>query len=265
MNNIADIISRGNSPVPEISFNLEGAEMERRSSSANYEIHGTRRGPTVDSPEAAIALSANLPKQPDQVDAEATELMNALDSAGMLVNPQYFAQTGNRRGFTYHYINAKQHNDSIKFESGVYVTNDPWLVRKLNEDISRVNGIGSYVNNISAATYNNIVIQARSYRAMASGMAGSNVGNAHKMAADQEREALKAMLEDQKRQIAELQNQLTGHTARTATAQPNAAKNFGRTDADRAVTAQRIEDTAQTGAMLSNLLAPDASVNVNVQ
>jgi hypothetical protein len=254
MSNLQSIIAKANTAVGEPTLNIDGGAMEHRKGDSTFEITSSIRGPTINSPEAISLLRANLPADPYEIDVEAIELMEQLAPNGTLVNPQYFAQTANRRGFTYHYINAKGHNESIKFESGVYVTHDPWLVNKLNSDIARQSGLSAHIANISASTYNDMVLQARAYRAMAGGMTGSNQGSAHKMAAEAEKQAMIALLADQKRQISELQNQVTGNNARTATADTNITAKFQRTSEDRAVSAQRVVENSNTQAMLTNIL-----------
>jgi hypothetical protein len=258
---LQSIIAKANTAVPEVVFNVEGNGMEHRKGDSTFEITSSIRGPTLDSVDSLKLLKSNLPAQPYEIDAETKELMTAIGPDGMLVNPQYFAQTANRRGFVYHYINSKGHNDSIKFESGVYVTHDPWLVEKLNFDISRQMGLSAHIANISASTYNDIVVQARSYRAMAAGMSNSSQGSAHKMAAEAEKEAMKALLEDQKRQIAELTNIVTGNTSRTATAASQVAKVFERTDEDRANIATRVADNNAAKEMFTNLLSGNTGIS----
>jgi hypothetical protein len=257
---IQDVIKKTGTPVPDIIHTPIENEFERRSSSQTYEMNSTVRGMTIDSIEARNALTSSLPQQPTNIEAETYDIMNALDEKGMLVNPQYFAQTGQRRGFMYHYTDAKGRATKIVFESGIYATNDPWLVSRINADIARQGGISAYVANISASSYNDIVLQARSYRAMSNGMASSNSGNAHKIAAEEEKANMKAMLEDQKRMIADLQNQITGNNARSATANPTnkIAASFARTEEDKANSAIRAQEAAETNNLLGALLSKPA-------
>jgi hypothetical protein len=261
---IQDIVKKTGTPLSDIIHTPIENEFERRSSSQTFEMNSTVRGMTIDSSEAKQAMMASLPPQPAQVEDETKAIMNALDEKGMLVNPQYFAQTGQRRGFMYHYTDAKGRATKIVFESGIYATNDPWLVNRLNADIARIGGISAYIANISASTYNDIVLQARSYRSMAAGMAGSNSGNAHKLQAEQEKASLKAQLEAQKLMIADLQNQITGNNTRSAAIKANHSAtigiNFARTDEDKANSKIRAEEAAETNKLLGDLMGKRAEV-----
>lgn len=238
MHDSIDSIVRKNmtGEIPEV--NLTDAEkhyiskplVEGNSSEVGAVVQKSPERPTLNHPDVERADSASLPKPPDTVPEEAIKIMGELDpdNPGMYKHPHHFAQTGNRTGFSYLYIDPKTKKpNNVVFEQGVFVTKDVYLIDLLNKDINRKGGIGRFIKNITAANYSELIAANRQYqRLLAStggtGMAGSNQGDPHKMEQAIKMKQLQEVVEQQKQKIKQLEQSSRKETVAAPTvANPN--------------------------------------------
>lgn len=185
-------------------------------------------------------------------------------------HPRYYAMTGGRSGGRYFIRTPQGSYKTIIFTQGLFATDEIDVIRHIDADIARpVTGIGRFVQNISLAHYQERQRAAAAYQAMLRDRAGGVVdsGNMddHNLARRIEMDQMKALVEQQQRELETLRNELAARSEKPEAEANNLVGNPANTAIERTVGnnrpipavreqhAQR-EAEAKSGGVLADLM-----------
>jgi hypothetical protein len=195
----------GNFSPEEFGANAQG--LVPIFSSGDTQMSGTIKTPTIVD-KIAIDMDNELIPTVTELSQESKEMLEAVDpkDPNSYVYPRYYGQVGMKRGFTYMYTTNQGNVVSVKFTNGVFVTKDIWLISKMDADIKRTRGgIGSQIQNITEAYYNEMAGKAAMYKSMIMGTANSTMGDSHKWANLENTRKLQETLMEQEAKLKEQQ------------------------------------------------------------
>lgn len=159
------------------------------------------------------AIASNLPKTPKEMSPELTDfLAETVELNGVLnyKHPRYFAQTAGRQGMVVYIPDADksgQRNISIEFEKGIYTTTNIQIADAISTAISRRQGVGAYIREITKGHYAEMLDKANRWAQLQGSSTVFNTTNASPdkglgvQAIADENEKLKQQLAEMKTQM----------------------------------------------------------------
>ncbi len=206
MDVITNVINHSGTDMPVLNSGFETAGADDLKIVQNDGLVTKARrplGPTITDKVATDQERGDVPKA-GELSPEVINLLTELDpnDKDKFRNPRYFIQLARRRGFRYHYTDAKGKNQIAAFDTGVFVTFDRALVYQLSEDIKRPDGISHIVAEVSADNYTKIAQTAKQYSHIAgTAMVSSDAANPAAATNRTEMDALRRTIADQQKTI----------------------------------------------------------------
>ena len=204
---VDQIVKAAGQPMPEIKVGDVGGTVERASDGISVQRSAWTGALETDK---QFANAGRLEAVDATVVSEDTQhLMREIDPVdpALYKHLRYFAQTQNRRGFTYSYTAPNGEVLDVTFHTGVHVTRDRALVDSLSKDILRPGGIGAYIQEISGTVYEEMQRSARLYEQLRAvpGATGSNMIDPHQQMRQAETDQLRRELEATRRQLRDVE------------------------------------------------------------